>query len=659
MSNKFVLPSGMMGRFGVVKLWPHLRTAENECIARLQRTAKNQGLTCVEIDDVGKTIDPPHRQMTQADLDFVIHLHFQTPKAYDIFSFGALWNPLQFYHDFGYIRCSRNLMTHDDFLSCDSPGADDMIARMISSDPTRAEPEFYMFHSLSDPVLEPTLGDSKLFYVGINWERLGKGRSRHQELLKALDSTGDLRIYGPRHLQGVRVWDGYKSYVDELPFDGVSSIAAINKAGIVLVLSSEAHKKSSMMSNRLFEALAGGAVAICDENQFTKKHFGDTILYIDTTLPCDEIVEQVNAHMAWIRNNPQEALKLAREAQAIFNEKFRLDVSLHKIYDGFQQRRQKLESLYVPKNTSPEVTLYLLLPDYSLEILQRHITNFKTQHYNACRAVLVADSHDALKYGKEIDNEIEQSGLKIALKTIAFYERTKNGNIRQRHPRGRILADILRNDDQLTLQSLYSFVAPNEVLFSNHIQGLVGTLEANPERTFAFSYSLLRQPLADAVQHNISEKIFLTQHVINDPSGYGRMMFRRTAQVSKLEAVLPYLDILAPLGLTSLEEGAVSPRATIVIDVQDPFNIDGKTKEDERNILRDQNPARFDFLECAANTRDYLAPTSLSLENLLVTQKRRILCELIQSLPLPNFVRAVYRPPWRFFLRLYRRHQAN
>src|SRR5487761_2092024 len=117
-------PDGTLGRFGVVKLWPDIKVAEDEVIARLRNTARALGLECVVIDHIGQTIDPPHRRMTQADLDFVIHLHFSTPKAYDIFSFVALWNPLQFYHDFGYRRVSRHLLTHDDALSCGSPAAD-------------------------------------------------------------------------------------------------------------------------------------------------------------------------------------------------------------------------------------------------------------------------------------------------------------------------------------------------------------------------------------------------------------------------------------------------------------------------------------------------------------------------------------------------------
>ena len=56
----------------------------------------------------------------------------------------------------------------------------------------------------------------------------------------------------------------------------------IAKAGIVLVLSWPAHKEAELMSSRLSESVAAGALVISDENNFAKKFFGDSLLYIDT-----------------------------------------------------------------------------------------------------------------------------------------------------------------------------------------------------------------------------------------------------------------------------------------------------------------------------------------------------------------------------------------
>jgi hypothetical protein len=149
--------------------------------------------------------------LTRHDVDFVLNLHFETPKRYDIFSFVALWNPLQFFHEWGYRRFTNNILTHDDFFSCSSPWADDHVKRCIASDPMRDAPRLTLYHSLSEPILPPTTGDGVLFYTGINWERLGKRPQRHGDLLSLLDKTGRLRIYGPKVFNGVDVWAGFRS----------------------------------------------------------------------------------------------------------------------------------------------------------------------------------------------------------------------------------------------------------------------------------------------------------------------------------------------------------------------------------------------------------------------------------------------------------------
>src|SRR4051794_21664517 len=99
MSQKFSIPSGLCGRFAVVKLWPGIKTAEDECIARLKSAAMDLGIECMEIHADGRFIDHSEASVNKSNIDFVIHLHYDTPKLYDAFSLVALWNPIQFYHE--------------------------------------------------------------------------------------------------------------------------------------------------------------------------------------------------------------------------------------------------------------------------------------------------------------------------------------------------------------------------------------------------------------------------------------------------------------------------------------------------------------------------------------------------------------------------------
>ena len=125
-------PCTTIGRFAVVQMWPHIKAAEDENIERLKITATSLNLDCVVIDTSGRRVEHPHVVVSKEDVDFVIHLHFETPKTYDAFSFVALWNPLGYYYQWGYRKFSQHLLTHDDFLSCDSTWADALTGTRLS-----------------------------------------------------------------------------------------------------------------------------------------------------------------------------------------------------------------------------------------------------------------------------------------------------------------------------------------------------------------------------------------------------------------------------------------------------------------------------------------------------------------------------------------------
>jgi hypothetical protein len=225
---------GLKGIFAIVKMWPNLKAAEDECIARIKAAASALGLSCIEILEDGRILGSD-RILKRTDVDFAIHLHYSVPKSYDAFSFVALWNPVDFYHEWGYANCSRNLLTHEDFLSCSSTGADAHIGRLIRGTTSHLPPSLQLYHSCPGIAYPPSVGEGKLFYAGINWDVITGGQSRHGALLQLLDGSDALRIYGPHIFQGIQVWKGYRSYQRELPFDGTSVPKAIHEAGIALV----------------------------------------------------------------------------------------------------------------------------------------------------------------------------------------------------------------------------------------------------------------------------------------------------------------------------------------------------------------------------------------------------------------------------------------
>lgn len=563
----------MYKRFAVVKLWPDIKAAEDECIARIKNAADALGLSCVEVHADGTLIADKQQRVCHNNVDFVLHLHYDTPKLYDAFSFVALWNPLNFYHQWGYYRTSRNLITHDDFLSCNSDAADAHVARMIRKSGTHLPAKFRLFHSTPGIAYPASLGDGKLIYIGINWEAMGGGKSRHQDVLKKLDQTGDIRIYGPRLFQGVRVWAGYKSYVDEIPFDGVSVLREISKAGIALVLSSASHKESEIMSNRLFESVAAGALIICDENPWAKKYFGDCLLYIDTRCSTDEVVAQIQQHMKWIDANRGQALQKIARAQEIFTENFDLIKNLTDLYDGLEARKQELSA--AKASCSISVDAYFIMREFSTEVLSNHLESISSQTYVGLHPYLLIDDQLTEAEFREITQQV---GDKASLVRMQMRQSTLLAQLIVYRPIGAILMDVINGK---AFGNALIFIAPNERIFSNHIAILAEELSRNSDINCVASAAIIKNDSAEI--KDISEVIDFAHLDSARPPGYGRFMYRRESFPADLNIALPYMRgrpqaILA--GESSIKQ--ITP-ATVIIDVLNPFegttdNMDGDTE---------------------------------------------------------------------------------
>jgi hypothetical protein len=589
MEQVFSMPEGAIGRFAVVKLWPEIKTAEDECIARLKIAAQMLGIECVEIHADGGLISAPEVKVSKGSVDFVIHLHYDTPKRYDAFSFVALWNPLNFYHEWGYTRTSRNLTTHDDFISCSSDAADDHVARMVRTTATHLPAHFHLYHSTADVMHQPSLGDGKLFYAGINWEAISGGKSRHQEVLKRLDKTGLLRIYGPTIFQGVRVWAGYDSYVREVPFDGVSMIDEISKAGIALVLSSQAHKDSELMSNRLFESVSAGALVICDENPFAKKFFGESLLYIDSRSPIEQIHADISSHLEWVRLHPDQALAMIARSQEIFREKFTLIRNLCDLYLGLADRKRALLARQNPPDVpGPSVRLHLLMPEYSEAVLHAHIASANVQEYANLSAALIVDARAAKAYRPEIEAALSASAVAIEFVELDYFSYGIHPSIKVRRRLGSVIAELLEPAARF---EAFVLVAPNERLFSNHLAVLAGALQRDANVHCAATSAVLIN--GDAPVHDVHELIDFGHVNGEGPPGYGRFIFRTSAIPSDILISIPHLDG-RPLAVM-IGTGGVAQQmpASIIIDLKQSFPE--RTWDDavESAVIGDYSPTAF------------------------------------------------------------------
>lgn len=561
MKKKNENPRELLGKFAIVKLWPNIKTAEDECIARIKIAASILNLECIEIHSDGRLIIDETKSI-ENDVDFVIHLHYDTPKQYDAFSYVALWNPIQFYHDWDYNRTSRNLTTHDDFLSCNSKAADDHVKRMLKSHRASHAEDFLTLHHSTANTKPPSFNkNSRLAYTGINWEAITGGKSRHQEVLKKLDDTGILQIYGPSIFQGVKVWSGYKSYVKEIPFDGISMIDELSKCGICLVLSSQAHKDSKLMSNRLFEGIAAGTLIICDENPWAKENFHDSLLYIDTRQPAPIIVDQIKDHVNWAQNHVPEAIKMIEEAQDIFNRKYNLTYSLSNIYKNFPERKEKFKKQQNPEGTEVKnIKIYFLTPHHDITTIALHEQSLIHQDYKNITSTLVIQEGTAAT--KEIQ-KLKNENIFSSIKEIKFKNLGNKRNIDELKPLGEILQSLLESTPHT---DAIIFVAPNERLFSNHVSVLAGALQRDPTLHCAATAAILKNGSQEI--KNISEVIDFGHHDRENPPGLGRFIFRKKTIPSDTHIALPYMFSRPQAILINGQRIGQMLQATIVINLE-------------------------------------------------------------------------------------------
>ena len=343
--------SGLKHRFAVIRMWPEQAVAEHENVERLRDAARLLGVELIELDKFGHILGSPSEKVSSEHVDFVVHLHFETAKTYDAVSVAAMWNPTQFYFDWGFQRFWANQMSHDVFAYTGSNEIRTLV-RAARGDVVAADMPV-LNHTLAEPVYAPVArSKNQVFYCGINWEKVSGKKGRHDEVLKSLDSAGKLDVYGPEVVQGVKVWDGFRGYKGSLPFDGRTVIKRISQAGVCLVFSSDAHKASDIMSNRLFEALCGGAVIIGDEHPFIRKAVGDNYICVPDNLTAQERSRIILDALAKFDADPQSACRLALAAQDHFLKTFHLSAQLVNVYESvqrFNERNKKaLETIASP-----------------------------------------------------------------------------------------------------------------------------------------------------------------------------------------------------------------------------------------------------------------------------------------------------------------------
>ena len=482
--------------FVVPHTWPNVKNAEYEVLQRIARAATNIGATMIVTDNDGyplwsNTSLPLDKlkPLDSSSIDFMISLHFESPRLIDVYSYYALWQPLEFYDVFGYERTSEQVLTHVDCLSCRSDAADFHARNLFDGARMAGGGAFLnLFHSPPKPYFKPAITrDAKLFYVGINWERINSERGRHQDLLERLDSDSLIDIYGPRLFLGVEPWRGFSCYRGELPFDGESVVQAVHKSGICLTLSSEAHQNSALMSNRLFEGLAAGAVIIANQNGFIDRYFSDVVYVIDDKVNGDDLFFQIKGILDEIRSDPDAANERALEGQKRLEELFSLEGCLSKIVSEHPEKRQRYESTFL---STASVTVIVIYTGSNLSDVEECLREVISQTSVTISVVLVCDTSFEAHYKEHLSGLLPShvTSFDILCSNLADKDTTTGGagSSAPKDMTGPIVHEAL----QRVQTDFFAFLRPGETWFRDHLASVAKAIEMSPTSVFGMSGAL-------------------------------------------------------------------------------------------------------------------------------------------------------------------------
>ena len=471
---------------GVIYTWPGAEpNAEAEFLFRLLKTKIPYNIVPISYDGflLNDKLQNMGIKVAEDSFKFIISIHYEDRKMQDAFYYHTLWNPpyttLQYPF---YLQLMKNIKSNDDYLIYDDGGMKNHLKSMLLNSSFDVDTASSLVASFPEEAVNiPQIKEPTLFYCGVNWEKMIGLEERHKTFFKMLDCYENVKFFGPQN-----GWVGYKNYQGKIPFDGFSLIDEIRKCGVVLALSSDYHYLSGAATNRVYEGCVAGAVIISDTNRFIMQHFGDSVLYIDFDKKHPErMVEQIQNHLKWIKDNPEQALEKARAAQAIFLKYFTLEKQLTNIINNHETRKNAVAKGYYSKNND-NVLVVAFIDDLDITIdTQKRIysilDNIERQEEKNITLAFMCNEIIFDKFMTLLEQE--HRALNLRCIKYAFYDKYQN----RIKSKGQALYDVMHQIEHKYLMVLNGA----EKMFRDHITRLKRTLEDHQDKIASYSYVFL------------------------------------------------------------------------------------------------------------------------------------------------------------------------
>ena len=355
---------------------PWTVAAENQAFASLSIAAQRIGhelIHCANSSDV-EACAP----------DFVLASASTQPKLNDIPHYGVIHEPRA-----GFFRNRKsfhNLLSYDGHLTI----ADTLerFLRDATFGAAYARPIGFYYNTCQRQEFSADLRDMcgqhmlRITYFGTNWDR------RRQAFFEKLSYAEGVQICGPKER-----WHHINpaGYGGEMPFDGVSVQARYAANGVGLCMLSDFHLRDDVMSNRLFEITSVGAIALCCDTPWVRKHFGDSLYYFNQDVDDETLQRSILRLRDAIYSDPEAAMRRAADARKIFDSKFAAEVLIENAVRYHQtltslrcSELQSSESCYCPR-----ISVIIRCGSRSIEFVRRAVESVARQTYGAFEVIFV------------------------------------------------------------------------------------------------------------------------------------------------------------------------------------------------------------------------------------------------------------------------------
>jgi hypothetical protein len=316
--------------------------------------------------------------------DFVLAASLTQPKLNDFPHYGIIHAPLDRY--FTTRPYFHNLLSYDGYLAI----ADTLnkLIRDVTFGTGRPRPVGFFYNTSNRCDISPDLRgliDRRaliITYFGTNWD------NRHAFFFKNLSDSQGVQLCGP-----AKAWAqiNQRSYGGSVPWDGTSVQERYAANGIGLCMLSDDHLRSDVVSNRVFEITAIGAIAFCCDTPWIRKYFGDSVYYFDQNLDGEALASAVLKLRDSVYSDPESAVEKAARARAIFEANFTSERLLGNVVRYHQELSAShsaelgtAEELY-----SPFISVVIRCGSRELKYVQRALASIAGQNYGRFEVIFV------------------------------------------------------------------------------------------------------------------------------------------------------------------------------------------------------------------------------------------------------------------------------